>query len=201
MKKAAGRPNLGKTETIKQRALTVYLPTEEMVEKWREEAKRYGVPLSRFIVEMVDDSIRKNPAGMTPREELEKELNDVKAEMKQVKIRLESAEKALKQADVTIADYRSRLSDPVLSPEDAELTSRLIEMFLTEKVLNVDEVPDRFGIKLDDMEAVNRLRSSVDLLKKAGLVETGMFEWRWIGGRKRKPHISQKKRREYRRKP
>ena len=201
MKKAAGRPNLGKTETIKQRALTVYLPTEEMVEKWREEAKRYGVPLSRFIVEMVDDSIRKNPAGMTPREELEKELNDVKTEMKQVKNRLESAEEALKRADATIADYRSKLSDPVLSSEDAELTSRLIEMFLAEKVLNVDEVPDRFGIKLDDENSVNRLRSSVDLLKKAGLVESGMFEWRWTGGRKRKPHISQRKRREYRRKP
>ena len=153
MKKAAGRPNLGKTETIKQRALTVYLPTEELVEKWREEAKRYGVPLSRFIVEMVDDSIRKNPAGMTPREELEKELNDVKTEMKQVKTRLESAEEALKQADTTMADYRSKLSDPLLSSEDAELTSRLIEMFLAEKVLNIDEVPDRFGIKLDDENA------------------------------------------------
>jgi hypothetical protein len=70
MKKAAGRPNLGKTETIKQRAFTVYLPTEEMVGKWREEAKRYGDPMSRFIVETVDDSIRENPAGMTPREEL-----------------------------------------------------------------------------------------------------------------------------------
>lgn len=44
--KSAGRPNFGETETIKQRAITVYLPTGEMVEKWREEAKRYGVPLS-----------------------------------------------------------------------------------------------------------------------------------------------------------
>ena len=69
-------------------------------------------------------------------------------------------------------------------------------MFLAEKVLNVDEVPERLGVKLTDKEAVGRLRSSVDLLKKAGLVESGMFEWRWTGGTKRKPHISPKRRRD-----
>jgi hypothetical protein len=195
MKKAPGRPNLGKTKTIKQRALAVYLPTEEMIEKWKSEAERYGVPLSRFIVETVDDSIRKSPTGMTPREELEKELNDVKVEMNQLKARLKSAEEALKRADVTVAEYRAKLSEPLLSPADAELTSRLIEMFLAEKVLNVDEMPERLGIKLTDKKAVGRLRSSVDLLKKAGLVESGMFEWRWTGGAKRKPSISPKKRR------
>ncbi len=195
MKKPRGRPNLGKTETIRQRAINVYLPTEEMIERWKSEAERYGVPLSRFIVETVDDSIRKNPAGITPREELEKELNDAKAEVKQLSARLEPLEEALKRADVTIADYRSKLAEPVLPSTDAELTSRLIELFLAEMVLNIDEVPEALGIKLTNSKDVARLQSSVELLKKAGLVESGMFEWRWTGGAKRKPRISPERRR------
>ncbi|MBU1159521.1 MAG: hypothetical protein KKE24_09345 [Candidatus Thermoplasmatota archaeon] len=195
MKKPRGRPNLGKTETIRQRAINVYLPTEEMIERWKSEAERFGVPLSRFIVETVDDSIRKNPAGITPREELEKELNDAKAEVKQLSARLEPLEEALKRADVTIADYRSKLTEPVLPSADAELTSRLIELFLAEMVLNIDEVPETLGIKLTSSKDVARLQSSVDLLKKAGLVESGMFEWRWTGGAKRKPRISPERRR------
>lgn len=196
MKKPLGRPNLGKTETIRQRAVNVYLPTAEMLGKWKSEAERYGVPLSCFIVETVDDSIRKNPAGVTPREALEKELNDTKAELKQSRARLESAEEALKRADVTVADYRAKLSEPVLPSTDAEFTSRLIELFLAEKVLNIDEVPEKLGVELTDSKAVERLKSSVDLLKKAGLVESGMMEWRWTGGGKRKSHISPKRRRE-----
>ncbi|MBE0518769.1 MAG: hypothetical protein IH630_06050 [Thermoplasmata archaeon] len=195
MKKPRGRPNLGKTETIRQRAINVYLPTEEMIERWKSEAERFGVPLSRFIVETVDDSIRKNPAGITPREELEKELNDAKAEVKQLSARLEPLEEALKRADITIADYRSKLAEPVLPSADAELTSRLIELFLAEMVLNIDEVPETLGIKLTNSKDVARLQSSVELLKKAGLVESGMFEWRWTGGAKRKPRISPERRR------
>ncbi len=53
MKKAPGRPNLGKTETIKQRALAVYLPTEGMVKKWRKEAKRYGVPVRIVMIDPI----------------------------------------------------------------------------------------------------------------------------------------------------
>jgi hypothetical protein len=204
MKKPLGRPNLGKTETIRQRAVNVYLPTEEMLGKWKAEAERYGVPLSRFIVETVDDSIRKNPAGVTPRETLEKELNDAKAELKTVRERLDSAEAALKRADVTIAEYRSKLTNPVLPSAETELTARLIEILIAEKALNTDEVPDRLNLDMTDKVSVDRLKASVDLLRKVGLVESGMFEWRWIGGReteperkpKRKPHITRKRRRE-----
>ena len=196
---------MGKTETIRQRAVNVYLPTGEMLEKWKSEAERFGVPLSRFIVETVDDSIRKNPAGVTPREALEKELNDAKVELKTVRERLDSAEGALKRADVTIAEYRSKLTNPVLPSVETELTARLIEILITEKVLNTDEVPDRLNLDMTDKVSVNRLKASVDLLKKVGLVESGMFEWRWIGGRKaeparkpkRKPRVTHKRRRDY----
>jgi hypothetical protein len=46
-------------------------PTEEMVENWKEKAKEYNEPLSRFVVEVVDDAIRRNPLGLTPRGNLE----------------------------------------------------------------------------------------------------------------------------------
>ena len=37
------RPSRGKTETIKQRAIYVYLPSLEMVEDWKRRAERAGV--------------------------------------------------------------------------------------------------------------------------------------------------------------
>ena len=50
---------MGKTETIKDRTIYVYLPSLEMVEDWKRRAERAGVSISKFIVERVEDSIRR----------------------------------------------------------------------------------------------------------------------------------------------
>ena len=54
------KPSRGKTETIKQRAIYVYLPSLEMVEDWKRKAERAGVSLSRFLYEWVEDAIRRD---------------------------------------------------------------------------------------------------------------------------------------------
>jgi len=51
------KPNRGKTGTIKDRTVYIYLPSLEMVEDWKFRAERAGVSLSKFIVERVLDSI------------------------------------------------------------------------------------------------------------------------------------------------
>ncbi len=53
------KPNLGKTETIKKRTVYIYLPSEEMMKEWKERAEKEGVSLSKFVIERVEDSIRK----------------------------------------------------------------------------------------------------------------------------------------------
>ena len=49
----------GKTETIKERTVYIYLPSLEMVEDWKHRAERAGVSLSKFVVERILDSIRR----------------------------------------------------------------------------------------------------------------------------------------------
>ena len=38
-RKPSGRPNQGKTETIRQRKVDVYLPTTELLSQWKEAAE------------------------------------------------------------------------------------------------------------------------------------------------------------------
>lgn len=181
-----GRPNQGKMKTLKKRAVYIYLPTEDMVARWKKEADRYGTSLSRFVTEVVDDAIRDNPSGLTPKEELERDLRASREEVKVLKERLDSAETTLKQAQGTIADYRQQLSRTVPTSVDTELTGMLIEHFIKRRVLPVDEVPDMVGISLNDPKDLARLHTSIGFLRAVGLVESTMFEWRWKGGAKRK---------------
>jgi len=47
----------GKTETIKEGAVYVYLPSLEMADGWKRRADRAGVSISKFVIDRVEDSI------------------------------------------------------------------------------------------------------------------------------------------------
>ena len=49
---------LGKTETIKERAIYVYLPSIEQKGRWEQYAKRQGANISKFVAEHVEDSLK-----------------------------------------------------------------------------------------------------------------------------------------------
>jgi hypothetical protein len=195
MKKGPGRPNLGKTETIRQRAVTVYLPTKEMLDEWKSAADQHDMSLSSFVTEIVDDAVRKKSTGLTPREELEKKLNDALAELKTLKERFVSAEMALKRADCTIAEYREKLARTVPETLDANLTSRIVALFMSRRVWGVEEMPDALGIRIDDRKSMMSIYESVKFLKAAGLVEEGLFDWRWKAGARHKHKVSSAARR------
>lgn len=186
---------MGKTGTIKQRSLTVYLPTEEMLEKWKKEAERYGAPLSRYVVEVVDDAVRKNPQGMTPREQLEQELEKIKVDYKLALVRLKALEETLEERDTTVAEYRSRLTkseNPHL--EDVRMMFEPVSSYLRENgALKMEDAYEVFGFSPSNTKSVRSLKASIEVLKRMGLVEEGVEEWRWTGGASRKIRRTGKK--------
>ena len=75
-----------KTETIKERTVYVYLPSEEFVDEWRRYAKASGKSLSRFVFEIVEDYIRKSEdKSFESRLELIKKLRSLEEEVKQLR--------------------------------------------------------------------------------------------------------------------
>jgi hypothetical protein len=135
---------------------------------------------------------------MTPREEIEKNLNDALAELKTLKERFVSAEMALKRADHTIAEYREKLARTVPETLDADLTSRIVALFMSRRVWGVEEVPDALGIRIDDRRSMISIYESVKFLMAAGLVEEGLFDWRWKAGARHKHKVSSAARRRMR---
>lgn len=71
MRSLRGRPNQGKTQTIRERTVDVYLPTSELVEQWKKAANEAGMSLSKYVVEVVERHRAENPKGLAPNWELE----------------------------------------------------------------------------------------------------------------------------------
>ncbi len=95
------RPDRGKTRTIKDRAIYVYLPSLEMVEDWRRRAEGAGVSISSFVVKRVGDSIRREE-GYLSRAELVKRLRDAEEELKRLRVAITRA--SVNRPKIVLAD-------------------------------------------------------------------------------------------------
>ena len=76
-----------KTETIKQRAIYVYLPSLEMVQEWKDRSKKAGTSISKNVIERVEDSFRREDGeeGYTSRLELIKRQRKYEEELKKIR--------------------------------------------------------------------------------------------------------------------
>lgn len=73
---------MGRTESIKQRAVYVYLPSEEHKERWQEGSERAGVSISKFVIEHVGNSLRQEEEpGFKSRSEVWKENSELKEQV------------------------------------------------------------------------------------------------------------------------
>ena len=192
MNKGAGRPNLGKSETIKQRAVTVYVPTSNMFEEWKAEAAMHGVSVSRLVYELVDNAIRKRDSNFIPREELEKKVDDLQAEVESLSERLAQAEAFEKEDRETIAKYRQKLS-AMPATLDPRFTRKIASLFLKRDVVPLNAIPGLIGIGLDDKQGMAKIVDSMNFLVACDFIQENMNEGRWVAERGHRRHYTGKK--------
>lgn len=111
-----------KTETIKERTVYVYLPSLEMVNDWKQRARKADVSISKFVMERVEDSIRKEEGeeGYLSRLELVKRLKSAEDELKSLRNDNRMLRKLAENLDKELKRYRTK---PFLE-EDFEGTRR-----------------------------------------------------------------------------
>jgi hypothetical protein len=190
MSRPPGRPDLGKSKTIKKRTVYLYLPTRDMLEEWKKEAERHGMSLSRFLVEVIDDIMRRNPNGITPREEVQTGLAKASSELVSLRAEKEELRSQLSRTEQQVARYRESLLTLAETSQDDTMIGRLIGLFGQRRVWRLDDVPATLGIDLADEGAMSRLRTNIGYLRKVGLIDGEFEELRCRIGARKKPRLS-----------
>ncbi len=121
---------------LKQRYIDVYLPTERAKQEWEREAKKAGIPLSKYVYEAVE-AFRASE-DETPRTDLIKVLAEAKEEVQVLRndLRMKTLLLEKLESDVYKARYAdfkeikmvegSRRHDLELVPVPVEFASNLI---------------------------------------------------------------------------
>jgi hypothetical protein len=186
-KKGPGRPNQGKTKTIRERTINVYLPSVELVNEWKSAAKKSGVSVSQFVLEAVERQ-RSHGYGDSPLPKLELENQYKKALKKIEKIeeKLDFEKTAYATREQDILKLKEQLDQRKEGPCDIDLAVDMIEVFRTwpePKIFGLDML-EVLGITDDDQKRVQQVREAANYLELLGFMKSsGFLTWRWLGKR------------------
>jgi hypothetical protein len=177
------RENLSKTETIKERTVYIYLPSFGMIEDWKKRSQAANTSLSKFVIDRVEDSIRKDEGegGYLSRLELIRRLKKTEDELKESAKDNRMLKKLVENQETELKRYRS---EPFLA-RSFEGTRRydqeLIELLKKGKSYNAEEILVRLGIDRSSTDLVKAISNQLEVLEDYGLVAYRGRRWRWKG--------------------
>jgi len=175
------KPNRGKTQTIKERAIYVYLPSHDMVRDWKSRAERAGVSISRFVFDRVEDSIKKEEGeeGYLSRLELIRRLKDSDDDLKKLREENRMFRKLVENLELELKRYRAK---PFLEERFEGVRAfdkELVELLKTGRSYTDDEILASLDISPSETELIKAVSRQLEALESYGLIEFAGGRWRW----------------------
>jgi hypothetical protein len=175
------RRGLSKTRTIKERTAYIYLPSLEMLEDWKKRSQATKMSLSKFVIDRVEDSVRKDEGedGYLGRIELLRRLRKVEDELKELTSENRMLKKLVDNQETDLKRYRSQ----PFSESDFEGIRRydkeLIELLKSGKSYSADEILARLNIEPSEVDLVKAINVQLETLEAYGLIDYSGRAWRW----------------------
>jgi len=170
---------MGKTETIKERRVDVYLDSLERKERWNELADEADESLSTFVQQCVKYAIKQGGPDFAEIgeqskqiQELEKTIDELREDIKQKEIVIEKLENEVRQHRV----------EPFLQDEfegTREYDEELIEILQNTNRIAGDELLRRLDIDPSETELVKGVDQQLKQLEAYGLIRNTPQGWVW----------------------
>ena len=175
------KPSRGKTKTIKQRTVYVYLPSLEMIDDWKLRARKSGMSISKFVVDRVEGSTRREDGeeGYLNRVELIKRLSNSEEELKKLSNENRLLKRLVDNLDNELKRYRAK---PFLEADFRGIRSfdkELIDFLRKGGSYMGEEILAHLNIDPSETNLVKAINTQLDVLESYGLVEYAGRGWKW----------------------
>ena len=172
---------MGKTDTIRDRRVDVYVDSIERKERWAEQADAADTSLSKFVQQCVEYAIERGGpdfgelgARSQKLQELEEELKELQKDIDQKEIVIEKLE----------TDLRRERVAPFQEPEFEGIRAydrELIDVLQRAEYISGHELREQLAIDPTDQELMKGFDRQLQQLESYGLVKNTGRGWRWTG--------------------
>ena len=171
---------MGKTETIKQRAIYVYLPSHEMVERWKSLAKKSGTSISKFVAEHVENSLRQEEDdNYQTRSSLIEGFRTLNETLGEKEKRIRHLELLVEKLEEDLRRYRAQLFTDQSFTGVRQYDRKLIDILREPGPHDSDAILSRLGINIREKESVKAISQQLENLERYGLVRSTSKGWTW----------------------
>lgn len=173
---------MGKTDSIKQRSIYVYLPSVELVKDWKAKAKKSSESISRFVIEHVTNSLRQEEGeeAYKSRAELLQQIREKDEQIQKLTRENEITKLALERVENELQRYRA---EPFLEESFTGIRRydrRLIELLKKGDTVDSDHLLRLMKISPRDTPLVKAISNQLGNLEAYGLVEKTRRGWKWV---------------------
>jgi ribosomal protein L16 Arg81 hydroxylase len=173
---------MGKTDSIKQRSIYVYLPSVELVKDWKAKAKKSSASISRFVIEHVTNSLRQEEGeeAYKSRAELLQQIREKDEQIEKLTRENEIVKLALERVENELERYRAA---PFLEEDFKGIRRydrRLIELLKKGEAVDSDHLLHILKINPRDTPLVKAISNQLGNLEAYGLIEKTRRGWKWV---------------------
>jgi predicted DNA-binding protein len=164
----------------KSRYVYLYLPSAEDKARWDSLAKEAGVPLSKFVIEVVESSLAEN-TDFKPRGELVKEIGKLRTENKELRDDLKQKKIVLEKYENELKIYRSEAFLDDRFKGVRRYSTQIINILKRGVTVDSYKLLEELGIDPKNSDLVSAVSKQLEEMEAYGLVTNTSRGWRWIG--------------------
>ena len=163
----------------KSRYVYVYLPSSEDKHRWEKLAKDAGVPLSKFVIQAVEDSLAESE--FRPRAEMTKEMGKLRSDNKQLRDELKLKNIVLDKYETELKRYRNEAFLEDKFEGVRKYNKEIIAILRHGNVVDSNSLLEQLGIDPKESDLVKAVSKQLEDQEIYGLVTSTPNGWRWIG--------------------
>ena len=164
----------------KSRYVYLYLPSAEDKARWDSLAKEAGVPLSKFVIEVVESALAEN-SDFKPRGELVKEIGKLRGENKELRDDLKQKKIVIEKYENELKRYRSEAFLDDRFKGVRKYSTQIINILKRGATVDSYKLLEELGIDPKDSDLMSAVSKQLEELEAYGLVTNTSRGWRWVG--------------------
>ncbi|MEM3159472.1 MAG: hypothetical protein QXJ74_01680 [Nitrososphaera sp.] len=171
-----------KNKQLTDRSIYVYLPTLEMAKEWKSLAEKSKLPISRFVIEHVENSLKQEQKkAYESRAELLKQLKEKDEEIVKLRKQIRMYEMLSENQEKELKRYRAK---PFIEDKFEGVRAfdkELIQVLKNAGIVDSDDILKLLNVDPKDTDIVKGVNRQLHLLQAYGLLEPTPRGWRWTG--------------------
>jgi hypothetical protein len=164
----------------KSRYVYLYLPSAEDKARWEKLAEEAGVPLSKFVIEVVESALDEE-SNFKPRGELVKEIGKLRTENKELRDDVKQKKIVLEKYENELKRYRNGVFIKDEFDGVRKYNKELVSILKHRGVIDSYSLLEELGIDPNDSDLVKAISKQLESLAGFGLVTSTQRGWKWSG--------------------